>query len=63
MEPIARLVFYLFIKMWENLYQKPYQTWQTAVKTFKNIKILQQEHTKRDKCDGFLDEYCFLKTI
>ena len=34
-EPIACLVFYLVIKMYENLYKKPYQKGQTAVKTFK----------------------------
>ena len=34
-EPIARFVFYLVINMWENLYKKSYQSWQTAVKTFK----------------------------
>ena len=34
-EPIACPVFYLAIKMWEDLYKKQYQKWQTAVKTFK----------------------------
>ena len=40
----------------ENLYKKLYQTWSTAVKTFKNIKTLQHE-----KCQilltRFIDEY------
>ena len=34
-ETISCLVFYLVIKMWENLYKKPYQTWKTVVKIFK----------------------------
>ena len=31
-----------FVKMLENVYRKPHQTWQAAVKTFKNIKMLQK---------------------
>ena len=54
-EPISCLVFYLFIKKWENLYMKSHQKWQTAVKTFKKkIKIFQRKHTKRGK-------YCFIE--
>ena len=34
-ELIACLVVYLVIKMWESFYKKPYQKWQTGVKTFK----------------------------
>ena len=37
-EPIDCLVFYLVIKMRKNLYRKPYQKWQTAVKTFKKFE-------------------------
>ena len=33
----------------ENLYKKPYRTWPMAVKTFKNIKMLQRGHTKKTK--------------
>ena len=33
----------------EYFYKKPYQTWQTEVKTLKNLKMLQQEHTKEIK--------------
>ena len=29
--------------------ERPYQTWHTAVKTFKKIKMLQKERTKRVK--------------
>ena len=31
-----------FVKMLKNVYRKPHQTWQAAVKTFKNIKMLQK---------------------
>ena len=31
-----------FVKMLENVYRKPHQTWQAAVRTFKNIKMLQK---------------------
>ena len=41
---IACLVFYLVIKMWENIYKKPCQTWQTALKTFKNHQNVSYEH-------------------
>ena len=34
-KPIAWLVIYLVIKMWENLFIKPYQTWKIIVKMFK----------------------------
>ena len=46
---IACLLFYLVIKMEVlSFCEKPYQTWQTAIKTLKKkkIKMLQQEHTK-----------------
>ena len=47
MEPIACLLFYLVIKMEVlSFCERPYQTWQTAVKTFKKVKMLQQEHTR-----------------
>ena len=46
-EPIACLVFYLVIKMWENLFEKPYQTWKT-VKTFKKHQnVVTGTHKKR----------------
>ena len=46
-EPIASLVFYLVIKMWENLFEKPYQTWKT-VKTFKKHQnVVTGTHKKR----------------
>ena len=32
-EPIVCLVFYLVLKMRENLYKKSYRKWETAVKT------------------------------
>ena len=43
-ERIDCLVFYLVIKMWENLYKKTYQKWQTAVKTFKKHQNVSMEH-------------------
>ena len=47
-EPIACLVFHLAIKMWENLYKKQYQKWQTAVKTFKiHQNVSTETHNKR----------------
>ena len=50
MELIACLLFYLVVKMEAlRFYEKPYQTLQTAVKTLKKIKMLQQQHTKRVK--------------
>lgn len=33
--PVACLVFYLVIKVWESLYNKTYQTWKTEIKKFK----------------------------
>ena len=48
MELIACLLFYLVIKMEVLRFcEKPYQTWQTSVKTLKKIKMHQQEHTNR----------------
>ena len=50
MELIACLLFYLVIKMEVLRFcEKPYQTWQAAVKTLKKIKMFHQEHTKRFK--------------
>ena len=34
-EPYVCLVFYLVLKMRENLYKKPYRKWETAVETLK----------------------------
>ena len=48
-EPIACLVFYLVINMWENVYKKTNQNWQTAVKTFKKHQnILTGKYKKRE---------------
>ena len=53
MELIACLLFYLVIKMEVlSFCEKPYQTWQTSLKTLKKDRtcsMLQQEHTKRVK--------------
>ena len=55
MVPIAFLVFYLAIKLWEVLVWKIFTEnhikhgQHTAVKTSKNIKMLQRGHTKRVK--------------
>ena len=47
-EPIACPVFYLSMKMWEDLYKKQYQKWQTAVKTFKiHQNVPTETHKKR----------------
>ena len=48
-ELIVCLVFYLIIKMWENLISKLYQKWQTAVKTFKKHQnVLTETHKKKN---------------
>ena len=46
MDSFVCLVFYLFIKMQENLYKKPYRTWQAAVKTFKKHQNVPPETHK-----------------
>ena len=43
-EPIACLVFYLVIKMWENPYKKPYQIWKTVETFKKHQNCLTGEH-------------------
>ena len=48
-EHIACLVFYLVIKMWEDLYKKPYQNWQTAVKTFKETSKCFNGNTQKEE--------------
>ena len=45
MEPNACFMFYLVMKMRENLYNKPYRTRQTSVKPLKNIKMNIQKET------------------
>ena len=45
LEPIACLVFYFVINISENLYKKPYQTWQAALKTFKKTSKYSNENT------------------
>ena len=48
--------------MWENYYEKPYQTWQAAVKTFKKHQNVSTENTKRDKhyfIDFYVNIHCF----
>ena len=47
-EPSDCLVFYLVIKIWENLYKKPYQTWKT-VKTFKKTSKCSNRNTQKEK--------------
>ena len=47
-EPIDCLVFYLVLKMWGNLYKKPYQTWKT-VKTFKKTSKCSNRNTQKEK--------------
>ena len=58
-EPIACVVFHLFIKIWENYCQKPYQNWQTAVKTFKKHQIVPTGAHKKGQIlfRRFLGEY------
>ena len=58
-EPITYLVFYLIIRMWENLYKKPYQTWRTAVKAFKKHQnVPKGTHEKKQILfHRFLGEY------
>ena len=52
MKLLACILFYLVMIFCE----KPYQTWQTAVKS--KIKRLQQQDTKSQiLLDRFLDEY------
>ena len=46
-EPIVCLVFYLVIKMWENPYKKPYQTWKTVKAFKKHQNVLTGIHKKR----------------
>ena len=47
-KPIACLVFYLVIKLWEDLYKKPFHTWKTLVKIFKKHKnVPSGTHKKR----------------
>ena len=38
-----------FVKMLENVYRKPHQTWQAAVKTFKKHSNAPKDHKKRGK--------------
>ena len=46
----AFLLFYLVMTMEVlSFFENPYQTWQTAVKTLKKIKMLQQQRTKSVK--------------
>ena len=50
MEFITCLFFYLVRKMEVLRFgEKPYQTWQTVVKTLKKIEMFLQEHTNRVK--------------
>ena len=63
-EPFPCLVFYLVVNMWENLYKKPYQSWQTVLKTFKKHKnIPTTTHKKRQILfQRFLVEYTVFLT-
>ena len=58
-EPIACLVFYLVIKMWEKLFKKTYQRQQTAVKTFKKHETVPTHKTKEILFHRFLGEHKF----
>ena len=56
---VACLVFYLVIKMRENLCKKPYQTWKTVVEIFKkhiNVPTGTQKK-KQISFHKFLGEY------
>ena len=63
-EPIARLLLYLIIKMKENLYKKPYQKWKTAVKIFeKHQNVLTGTPKKRQiSFQKFFGEYVLFLT-
>ena len=63
-EAIVCLVFYLVIKMWENLYKKIYQNWQTTVKTFTKCQnVPTGRHKKRQTLfHRFLAEYTLFLT-
>ena len=54
--PIAYLPFYFFIKMWENLKKKPYQTQPTSVKTLKKHENVPMRTNKKRQVffHGFL---------
>ena len=58
-------MFYLVIKMWKNLYKKPYQTWKTVVTTFKKHQNVPMRTQKKRKIffHRFLSEYTFLPTL
>ena len=64
-EPISCLVFYLAIKMWENLYKKAFQKWQTALKTLKKHQnVPTGTHKKRQILfQRFLGEYTLFPTL
>ena len=49
MELIARLLFYLVIKMKVlRFYEKPYQTWQAAVQTLKEKSKCSNKNTQKE---------------
>ena len=56
---IACLVFYLVMKMLENFYKKPYQTWKTVLKILtKHENVPTGRHKKRQILfHRFLSEY------
>ena len=51
--------------MWENLYKKPYRTWQAAIKTFKKHENTPTGTYKKRQMlfHGFLDEYTLAKIL
>ena len=54
------LVFYLVIKIWQNFYKKPYQTWKTVVKIFKkhqNVPTGTQKKKRQILFNSILGEY------
>ena len=63
-EAVACLLLYLVIKARENLYKKPYQKWQTSVKTFKKHRnVPMAAHKKRQILfHRFLGEYTLFLT-
>ena len=63
-EPIACLVFYLVIKMWENPYKKPYQIWKTVKAFKKHQNVLTRIHKKRQILfHRFVGEYALFLPI
>ena len=63
-EPIVCLVFYVVIKMLENIYKNSYQNLQTAVKIFnKHQNVQTGTHTKKQTLfHRFLGEYTLFLT-